>query len=147
MFRHYKHKDIPFNIYRDEERAISSSDIEVVSSINWDPIEEFESIDGIPPAHREKVRQTGSSMYYTGPSEAFDWLSKGSLRHKADIKSDGTVGLSAVDSTKSSIEGFQEIAAVVHNQAMHGHIRILLDHKSSRYTGYDLIIISDQLDE
>ena len=96
MFEHSWHKDHK-SMYRyiDKDRPITDPDPELVSSVNWElPFQQFSRIDEIPEPYRAEVRRKGSHIYHQLPRETFAWLSKRSLRHRANVVSDGSVVIS-----------------------------------------------------
>ena len=146
MFEHSRHKDHK-SMYRyiDKDRPITGPDPELVSSVNWElPFQQFSRIEEIPEPYRAEVRRKGSHIYHQLPGETFAWLSKRSLRHRANVVSDGSVVISALDTSKASLEAFQPIAKIALQQEESGHIKISNPHKSSIHSGnlYDTMIIS-----
>ncbi len=146
MFEHSKHKDYE-TLYRyiDKDRAITDPKAELVSSVNWDVLHQFSRIEDIPEPFRDTVRHIGVRIYDQTPSETFGWLSKGSLRHRVSVASDGSVVvISTIDSSKASLEAFQAIVQIALQQEQAGHIKISNPHESLLYSGnlYDTMIIS-----
>jgi hypothetical protein len=146
MFEHSKHKDYEtLYLYLDKDRAITDPKAELVSSVNWDVLHQFSRIEDIPEPFRDTVRHIGVRIYDQTPSETFGWLSKGSLRHRVSVASDGSVVvISTIDSSKASLEAFQAIVQIALQQEQAGHIKISNPHESSLVSGnlYDQMIIS-----
>src|ERR1019366_6097192 len=83
--------------------------------------QQFSRIDEIPEPYRVEVRRKGSHIYHQLPRETFAWLSKRSLRHRANVVSDASVVISALDTSKASLEAFR----VKSGQTMSDRNRVL----------------------
>jgi hypothetical protein len=146
MYEHSKHKDRETMYrYSDKDRVIKDPNQELVSSANWDVLHQFGRLEDIPEQFHNAIRGAGVCIYFQTPSETFGWLSKGSLRHRVSVASDGSVVvISTIDSSKASLEAFQAIVQIALQQEQAGHIKISNPHESSLVSGnlYDQMIIS-----
>jgi hypothetical protein len=75
------------------------------------------------------------------PGEGFEWLKKGSDRHRAEMRGDHLVIAPKDESVRDTCDAFQTIADIAFRLEDRGEINIYQANPSGRFTGYDCLII------